>query len=36
MNERNRRIFWFAGLYVAGLVTFLLVTTVIKVLLKLM
>jgi len=30
MKERPRRIFWFATLYVAGLVTFLLITTVIK------
>jgi hypothetical protein len=36
MNERRRRIFWFAALYVAGLVTFLLVTTVTKASLKLL
>jgi hypothetical protein len=36
MNERRRRIFWFAALYVAGLVAFLLVTTVIKASLKLL
>jgi hypothetical protein len=36
MNERRRRILWFAALYVAGLVTFLLVTTAIKASLKLL
>jgi hypothetical protein len=36
MNERQRRIFWFTGLYVTGLMTFLTVTTIIKVLLKLL
>jgi hypothetical protein len=36
MNERRRRIFWFAVLYLAGLVTFLVVTMVIKSSLKLL
>jgi len=36
MKERPRRIFWFAALYVAGLVTFLLITTVIKASLRLL
>jgi hypothetical protein len=36
MNDRRRRIFWFAALYVAGLVAFLLATTVIKASLKLL
>jgi len=36
MKERPRRIFWFATLYVAGLVAFMLVTTVIKASLRLL
>ena len=36
MKERSRRIFWFAALYVAGLATFLLITTVIKASLELL
>jgi hypothetical protein len=36
MNERRRRILWFAALYVASLVAFLLVTTVIRASLKLL
>ena len=36
MKERPRRIFWFAALYVGGLVAFMLVTTVIKASLRLL
>jgi len=36
MSEQRRRVFWFAALYVAGLLTFLLVTTVIKAALKIL
>jgi hypothetical protein len=36
MNERRRRILWFAVLYGASLATFLLVTTVIRASLKLL
>jgi hypothetical protein len=36
MNERRRRILWFAALYGASLVTFLLATTVIRASLKLL
>jgi hypothetical protein len=36
MNDGRHRIFWFIALYVAGLATFLLVTTVIKISLKLL
>jgi cytochrome bd-type quinol oxidase subunit 2 len=36
MNERRYRILWLAALYAAGLVMFLLVTTIVKASLKLL
>jgi hypothetical protein len=36
MNEQRRHIFWFAALYAAGLVGFLLVTVVVKASLRLL
>jgi hypothetical protein len=36
MSERRRRMVWFATLYVGGLVTFFLVTTLIRASLKLL